>query len=683
MTKSIVTCALPYANGKLHIGHMLEHIQGDVYTRFLKIIGKDALFIGGADMHGTPVELNAAKAGIDVEVFAEAYRKEFVKNFKDYLVEYDNFYKTHSPENKEFAEFFFKTLKEKGFVKIKSMEQMYDEKAKRFLPDRYVKGTCPKCQAEEQYGDICESCGTIYNPIDLINPYSVITQTKPVLKTSKHYFIELSKFTTQLKEWIDQSNFQSEIKNWLQNWMNEGLEDWCISRDEPYFGFEIPGSEKETGSKKFFYVWLDAPIGYISSTKNYTDQHNWKWEDYWKGGEITHILGKDIVYFHYLFWPAMLMAVGFSLPKIQTHGFITVNGKKMSKSRGTFFTADDFIKLYDAESLRFYYASHLDNKVVDINLDFKDFQAVINNVLMGNLGNFCYRTLVFAQKNYLTIETVAEEKELEQEITTLITEIKEHYHTFDFKNAVKKILKISDIGNQYFQKAQPWSDKDSDESKAAVGFCVNLARTLSILVQPILPILSKKVQTTLSEENLMWKDISFKWTGVLQKPEQLVQKIETLPISNDFPIQMKVGEIIEVKDHPNADKLYVMHVNFGSEKKQIVAGLKKHFTPEELVGTKAVFCVNLKPAKLRGELSQGMSMIAEDDEGNLSWLNPSEDIELGQEVQFEGLKNAEKEITFDEFVKIKLVAKDGKIFYDGKELQKVSVSGVKDGATVR
>ncbi|PIN87810.1 methionine--tRNA ligase [Candidatus Woesearchaeota archaeon CG10_big_fil_rev_8_21_14_0_10_32_24] len=683
MVKSIVTCALPYANGKLHIGHMLEHIQGDIYARFLRLIGKDVLFIGGADMHGTPVELNAAKAGIDVEVFAEAYRKEFVKNFKDYLIEYDNFYKTHSTENKEFAEFFFKTLKEKGFVKIKAMEQMYDEKAQRFLPDRYVKGTCPKCNAEDQYGDICESCGTIYNPIDLINPYSVITQTKPVLKTSKHYFIELSKFGSQLKEWIDQSNFQPEIINWLQNWMHEGLEDWCISRDEPYFGFEIPGSEKETGSKKFFYVWLDAPIGYISSTKNYTDKHNLNWEDYWKGGEITHILGKDIVYFHYLFWPAMLMAVGFSLPKVQTHGFITVNGKKMSKSRGTFFTADDFIKLYDAESLRFYYASHLDQKVVDINLDFKDFQAVINNVLMGNLGNFCYRTLVFAQKNYLTIETVAHEEELEKEITTLIAEIKEHYNSFDFKSAVQKILRISDIGNQYFQKAQPWSDKDAEESKAAVGFCVNLVRTLSILVQPIVPILSKKVQSTLSEEKLMWKDISFNWNGMLQIPEQLVQKIESLPVSNDFPIHMKVGEIIEVKDHPDADKLYVMQVNFGSERKQIVAGLKKHFTPEQLVGINAVFCVNLKPAKLRGELSQGMSMIAEDDEGNLSWLNPSEDIEIGQEVQFEGLKNAEKEITFDEFVKIKLVAKGGKIFYDGKELQKITVSGVKDGATVR
>ena len=637
MAKSLVTCALPYANGKLHIGHMLEHIQGDIYARFLRLIGKEVLFIGGSDMHGTPVELNAAKHGIPVEKFAENFRKEHIQNFKDYLIEYDNFYKTHSPENKEFAHLFFKTLKEKGFVKIKEMEQMYDEKAQRFLPDRYVKGTCPKCKAEDQYGDICESCGTIYNPKDLINPLSVITQTTPVLKTSKHYFIELAKFSTKLKEWIDASNFQSEIKNWLQNWMNEGLEDWCISRDEPYFGFEIPGSEEETGSKKFFYVWLDAPIGYISSTKNYTDQHNLNWEDYWKGGEITHILGKDIVYFHYLFWPAMLMAVDFSLPKIQTHGFITVSGKKMSKSRGTFFTADDFLKLYDAESLRFYYASHLDNKVVDINLDFKDFQAVINNVLMGNLGNFCYRTLVFAQKNYLTIETVSEEKELEKEITILINEIKEHYNTFDFKNAVKKILRISDIGNQYFQKAQPWSDKDSEESKAAVGFCVNLARNLSILVQPIIPILSKKVQSTLSEEKLTWSDIKFNWTGVLQKPEQLVQKIETLPVSNDFPIQMKVGEIMEVKDHPNADKLCVMKVDFKSEKRQIVAGLKKHFTPEELVGTKAVFCVNLKPAKLRGELSQGMSMIAEDDDGNLSWLTP--EAEVGQEVQFKELKN--------------------------------------------
>ncbi len=850
MTKKLITCALPYANGKLHIGHMIEHIQGDIFARFNKLIGKDALFIGGADMHGTPVELNANKAGIPVLEFATKFKNEHHQNFKDYLINYDNYYSTHSKENKEFAHFFYKTLKDKGFVKIKESEQMYDEEAKRFLPDRYVKGTCPKCQAEDQYGDICEKCGSIYNPVDLINPYSTITNSKPVIKPTKHYFIELAKFSDKLKEWINnsESDIQQEIKNWLNGWINEGLKDWCISRDEPYFGFEIPDSKSETGAKKFFYVWLDAPIGYISSTKNYCEQHNLNWEDYWKNGEIHHIIGKDIIYFHYLFWPAMLMAVDFKLPKLTTHGFVNVQGKKMSKSRGTYFTAEDFLKMYEPESLRFYYALHLDNKVVDINIDFKDFQAVINNVMMGNIGNFCYRTLVFAQKNYLTIEDVADEKDLEEEVHLLIDAIRQDYMALDFKSAVKKTMKIADIGNSYFQKSEPWKNKDSVEAKGSVGFCVNLARTLSILLQPILPEFSKKVQASLSEENLKWDDIKFDWTGMLQKPEQLVVKIDKLPevkeepkkkkkvkkkvpvkevkkevkekkevpeeakVSKDeqapsetpalnddgstvsketkdskedvkesepkdevkeskpepkkpivkkvkkkskpepkpkkpeddseeyieikvkeepkpkkvvkkekpkpkvikeepkvkkeskpkpkpkkavkkeiskpknekpkeFPIQMRVGQIISVKDHPNADKLYIMKVDFGINKKQIIAGLKQHFKKEDLLHKTAVFVTNLKPIKLRGELSEGMSLIAADDKGNMSFLKPNNKV-LGVKVNIDGLTSSSKEITFEEFLEVKMIVYEDHIYFDNKIMKGVTVSGVKDGGEI-
>ncbi|MEK6845960.1 MAG: methionine--tRNA ligase, partial [Nanoarchaeota archaeon] len=333
--------------------------------------------------------------------------KEHQEDFANYLIKFDNYYKTHSPENKEISEYFYSTLKKKNLIYRKKVPVIYCPNCKRYLPDRYVKGVCPHCKAEEQYGDICEKCNKALKGIDLINPKCSLCGKPPIHKESEHYFFKLSALSDQLQKWYNDSTvgligIQLEVKNWLKEWFSKGLEDWCVSRDAPYFGFEIPDSEKETGDKKYFYVWLDAPIGYISSTKNYCDAHQdaKNWEDYWNKGQVYHFIGKDIAYFHFLFWPAMLLAVGIPLPKLTVHGFITVNGEKMSKSRGTFFTAKDFLKLYNPEALRFYYASHLDRKLVDVDLSFTDLQSVINTVLVGNLGNFCYRVLTFAQKNY-------------------------------------------------------------------------------------------------------------------------------------------------------------------------------------------------------------------------------------------------------------------------------------------
>jgi len=343
-SKILITAALPYANGSIHIGHLLEYIQADIYARFLKLQNKDVLYICASDMHGTPVEVNAQKAGIPPEKFAEKFWIEHQQDFKSFLIEFSNYYKTHSPENKELCEVFYTTLKKKGYIFRKKIHVIYCTHCERSLPDRYVKGTCPNCTTADQYGDVCENCSSVLKAINLINPHCSICGKTPIQKESEHYFFTLSKFSVQLKQWLSQANFQPEVRNWLQEWMNKGLEDWCISRDAPYFGFEIPGSKKETGETKYFYVWMDAPIGYISSTKNYTDKHKTTWEAYWKKGEIYHFIGKDISYFHFLFWPAMLMAMDIPLPKLTVHGFITVNGQKMSKSRGTFFTAKDFIK---------------------------------------------------------------------------------------------------------------------------------------------------------------------------------------------------------------------------------------------------------------------------------------------------------------------------------------------------
>jgi methionyl-tRNA synthetase len=700
--KVIVTAALPYANGNIHIGHLLEYIQADIYSRFLKLQGKDALYICASDMHGTPIELNAKKAGKDPEKFALEFWKEHQADFKSFLIKFDNYHKTHSKENKELAEYFFSELKKKKLIYQKKMQTIYCGTCNRYLPDRFVKGTCPNCTTQDQYGDVCESCNSVLKGIDLINPKCVVCSRTPIQKESEHYFFKLSSMANELKKWINapESNIQQEVKNWLKGWLDKGLEDWCISRDEPYFGFEIPNSKKETGATKYFYVWLDAPIGYISSTKNYCSKKKGdigkgktktcNWEDYWRKGKVYHIIGKDIAYFHYLFWPAMLMAVGIPTPKLTTHGFITVNGEKMSKSRGTFFTAKDFLKLYPAEALRFFYASHLNRNIVDVDLSFDDFIALNNNVLVGSLGNFCYRVLTFAEKNYPGVDTIGKEEELTGKVIQLVEGIKSAYEKQDFQSAVKKILQVADLGNAYFQQSEPWKNKESAETKKAVGWCVNLARNLAVLVAPILPEFSEKVLQTFHQNisgGLSLSDIGFKWKGELKKVEMLVQKIEKVPESATFPLMMRVGEIKEVKEHPNADSLYLFQVDFGLEfgERQVVAGLKKYFKKDQLLGAKSVFCINMKPAKIRGEKSQAMIMVA-DDGAAVSLLEVGNS-NIGEEVQFEDYDNSASEVTFDEFLELILTVKDGHVVYEGKEMNTetddVLVSGVKQGARIR
>src|SRR3989338_6189460 len=702
--KIVITAALPYANGDIHIGHLLEYIQADISARFLRMIGKDVLYICASDMHGTPVEVNAKKAGKKPQEFANEFWKEHQKDFAAFQIKFDNYYKTHSAENKELSELFFATLRKKGFIQIKSMNTIYCEQDQRYLPDRYVKGTCPNCGAEGQYGDICESCSSVLKAVDLINPKCSLCGKTPIEKESQHYFFSLGKFTAQLKKWLASADIQPKIKHLLQEWLTKGLEDWCISRDEPYFGFEIPDSKKETGEKKYFYVWLDAPIGYISSTENYCQKKllgKLSWEDYWKKGNVYHFIGKDIVYFHYLFWPAMLMAVGIPLPKITTHGFITVNGQKMSKSRGTFFTAKDFLKLYPAEALRFFYASHLDRKVIDVDVDVQNFKAVNNNVLMGSLGNYCYRVLTFAEKNYGSVLDVASEKELTAEVVKLQQEVLDAYQSLNFKEAVKKIVQIADIGNSYFQNSEVWKDKDSVKSRAKVGWCVNVARILAVLCSPILPEFSLKIAKAFGEKELSLESLTKPWKGKLKPIEHLVKRSEETPRKDvpvslkdadasqqqAFPLQLRVGKIIEVKDHPQADSLYMLKVDLGPElgKKQVVAGLKKHLDKGQLLDRKAVFCTNIKPAKIRGELSE--VMVLAPDDGIQVTLIDAEKSKLGAEATFQGLSASTSPILFEQFTQLVMTVKDGKVWFEGKKLstavEDLLAAGVKDGARVK
>lgn len=675
MGKHIITAALPYANGSIHIGHLLEYIQADIYSRFLKMMGEDALYICASDMHGTPIEVNAKKAGISPKEFTKKYQLEHQEDFASYNILFDNYYSTDSNENKEIVNHFYSELKKKGYIYTKKVEIVYCQSCQRSLPDRFVKGTCPLCTAVDQYGDVCESCGSVLKGIDLINPKCTQCGKPPVIKESKHYFFKLSAFSEKLKSWLKNANLQKEVRNWLDEWFEKGLDDWCVSRDAPYFGFEIPNSKEETGEIKYFYVWLDAPLGYISSTMNLKKD----WEKYWKEGSVHHFIGKDIAYFHFLFWPAQLMALNYPIPNLNVHGFITVNGKKMSKSRGTFFTAKDFLKLYPAESLRFYYASHLSKNIVDIDLHFDDFIAVNNNVLVGNVGNFCYRTLSFANKNYNEIKEIANIPET-KEVLKIVNQIKQDYKNLDFMSAVRKILLIADIGNAFFQKCEVWVDKDKKDLQ--VGWCINLARNLSILLEPILPNFSNKIKKALNETTLTFDDINFNWKGTVNKPDYLAQKIEKMPESAKFPLQLKVGQIIKVNDHPNADSLYLLKVDFGTEKRQIVAGLKKYFNKEALLNQKAVFCVNLKPAKLRGEISEGMIIVADDTE-NVALLKASK-TDIGNEAKFEGLESNKEQVTFDEFKKLNMKVLNGNVVFDNNILktnvEDIKVHGVKEGS---
>lgn len=687
--KIVVTSALPYANGPIHIGHLVEYIQTDIFVRFLKLRGEKAIYICADDTHGTPIEINAAKHNMKPEQFIKKWHQEHLEDFKAFLIEFDNYYTTHSKENREYSDLFFNTLKKKGYIYTKEVESYYCERCKRFLPDRYIKGRCPKCGADDQYGDVCEKCNATYTTVDLINPYCVICESKPVRKTSEHYFFKLSAFAQKLKDWISSNkNLQVEVKNYVSGWLKD-LKDWDISRDGPYFGFKIPG-EKD----KYYYVWLDAPIGYIASTANYCKNKRDKVEDYWKNGRIIHFIGKDIIYFHFLFWPAVLMGTGFGLPEnIIVHGFLTVNKEKMSKSRGTFFTAKNFLEISDPEFLRFYYAYNLSRSMSDIDLNFKDFRAVVNNNLISNISNFHYRVLSFCNSNFDSRIGSFKKDEVRKRIIKEIEEkaekVKQSYANYEFRDAVRTILEISDIGNKYFQENAPWKLYKQNRKKTAevIAFCLNIVKNLSILTSPILPKFSSEIQEQLNLKGLKWKDLDFNFKNRrIGEAEIILTKVEELPVEAEkWPFDLRIGKIIEIKDHPDADRLYVMQVDVGKEKRQIVAGIKEHYTREELMNRKIVIMCNLRPTTIRGIMSNGMLLAGDD--GQKVRLLEAEKSNPGDLVFPEGMNyDNTEEVAFEEFMGFEITTKNKRAVYEGnilrtdKEELKIDI---KNGARVR
>jgi len=528
MRKIIATSALPYANGPIHLGHLVEYLQTDIWVRSQKMAGNECLYICADDAHGTPIMLKAQELKITPEKLIDKIYKQHIKDFSDFHIEFDNYYSTHSDENKKFSEYIFNQLKERGDIVSKTINQFYDEKAQMFLPDRYIKGECPKCHAKDQYGDSCEECGATYLSTDIINPISTVSDTKPVTKKTDHFFFKLSSYETFLKKWISNNATQTEIKNKLNEWLSDGLVDWDITRDTPYFGFNIPGTKD-----KFFYVWLDAPIGYIASHKNYCEKNNKNFDEYWKSDsncELYHFIGKDIAYFHALFWPAMLEGSGFRKPNaVYCHGFLTINGEKMSKSRGTFFNARTYLNHLNPEYLRYYFASRLADKIEDIDLNFDDFQSRVNSDLVGKIINIGSRCSKFINKDFSNeLSTTFNNEKLINNCLSHLDEIINNYEGRNFSTNVRLISSMADDINKYLDEEKPWVKiKDKNNHELVQKICtdgMNLFRILIGYLKPVLPKISEKVENIMQCEPINWENIK---DSILSKKIQEFKPIIT------------------------------------------------------------------------------------------------------------------------------------------------------------
>ena len=537
MRKILVTSALPYANGSIHLGHLVEYLQTDIWVRNQKMSGNTCYYICADDAHGTPIMLKAKEIDVKPEELIQKTYQEHVKDFEDFGIEFDNYYTTHSEENREYSEFIYNSLKENGDIKSQEIEQFYDESAKMFLPDRYIKGICPKCGAEDQYGDACEECGATYSPTELKKPISIISNTKPSTKKTEHFFFKLSNYTDYLKKWMKRDSVQSEIQNKLEEWLKDGLADWDITRDKPYFGFNIPGYDD-----KYFYVWLDAPVGYIASFKNMCDKKNINFDEFWNHEsecELYHFIGKDIAYFHALFWPAMLEASNFRSPNsIYCHGFLTVDGEKMSKSRGTFFNARTYLNHLNPEYLRYYFASRLTNTIEDIDLNLSDFQARVNSDLVGKIINIGSRCARFINKDFGNeLASELNNNKLHDNIIENKNEIIKNYEDRKYSANIRLITSLADEVNKYLDEEKPWVQiKDNNNRGYVQKVCtdgLNMFKVLAGYLKPIIPDCVDKIEKILQCESISWENIDNQLISKkIDKFEPIINRIDSESIES-------------------------------------------------------------------------------------------------------------------------------------------------------
>ena len=502
----LLTSALPYANGSIHLGHLVEYIQTDILARYHRLRGRDVIYLCADDTHGTPIEINAKKAGIRPEDLIARYYEEHQRDFADFHIQFDEYYSTNSPENRKHAEYIFQRLREQGHIVTRTVSQYYCETDGRFLPDRYIRGTCPNpdCGAENQYGDVCEVCGTTYTPTDLADPRCAVCGRPPVVRESLHYFFRLNDFQEFLASWITQPGLlQEEVRRFIENWLREGLRDWDISRDGPYFGFLIPGE-----TNKYFYVWLDAPVGYIATTEKYCARTGRAFDEYWHnpGARIVHVIGKDIVYFHTLFWPAMLKGAGYTLPsRVIVHGFLTINGEKMSKSRGTFITARAYLDHLDPQYLRFYYATKLSPHPDDLDLNWDDFVHRVNSDLINKIANLVSRVVPFVQKRLQgRLGRLPADETLVERVRELIPKVRDSYEDLAFNRAIETIVDIAESVNKYFQEKEPWAvyQREPERAREICTLAVNCCATVAALMKPVLPRYAEDVERILRVEPL-------------------------------------------------------------------------------------------------------------------------------------------------------------------------------------
>ena len=658
--KILVTSALPYANGPIHLGHMVEYIQTDIWVRFQRMMGNQCYFVCADDAHGTPIMLRARSENISPEQLIQKYKQEHEKDFADFNIGFDNYHSTHSQENRELAEYIYLQLKKGGHIHRKTISQAYDAKENLFLPDRFVRGECPRCGAADQYGDSCERCGATYSPSDLKNPVSVLSGLPPELRESEHLFVRLSDFTDMLQDWVSNELAQTEAKNKLKEWFDVGLTDWDISRDAPYFGFEIPEEVD-----KYFYVWLDAPIGYIASFKNLCDRENIDFDAYWKDDsqtEVYNFIGKDILYFHTLFWPAMLHGAGFRKPTdVFTHGFLTVNGKKMSKSRGTFIMARTYLDHLDPEYLRYYYAVKLNERIEDLDLNLEDFIQRINSDLVGKVVNIASRCSKFITGNFAgMLSSELDNPDLYKELTAASKTIADAYEGRSFSRAMREIMALADKANQYVNDEQPWViSKDPSARDKLHNVCtqgINMFRILIYYLSPVVPQLAHRTAEFLNDPIDLWKRIDeplldHEISGFVHLLQRIQKKdvdamsaaaiepdIETpaekdneISIEDFAKIDMRTARILEAEDVEESNKLIRLKVDLGTETRQVFAGIKGFYEPESLIGRKIVIVANLAPRKMKFGDSEGMVLAAGDDEG-LWLIDPGDEVELGQRV---------------------------------------------------
>jgi len=534
----LVSNALPYANGSIHMGHLVEYLQGDIWVRFQKLRGHKCTYVCASDVHGTPIMLKARELGVSPEELTERITAEFLEDFSAFGIDFDNYHTTHSAENEALVREMFEVLSATGDIYTKTIEQAYDEKEGMFLPDRFVRGTCPRCKSADQYGDACEVCGATYSPSDLIDPISVLSGAPPVKRESEHYFFKLSEYEERLREWMEHAALEKNIVAKLDEWFEAGLRDWDISRDAPYFGFQIPGTDD-----KYFYVWLDAPVGYAASFKNLCDRRDdLNFDDYWRPGhdtELYHFIGKDIMYFHTLFWPAVLHGAGFRTPtSVFAHGFLTVNGQKMSKSRGTFILARTYLDNLNPSYLRYYYAAKLGPTIEDIDLNLEDFTARVNSDLVGKLINIASRCAGFIGKRFDgKLADSLPDPALFAEVTDASEKIAEHYERREYSKAMRLIMGLADQANRYIDEKKPWvmakNDDQRDEVQAVCTQGLNMFRSLIVYLTPVIPVVADDARAFLSEEIWNWDSASEPLLGTtINKFKPLLTRIEPRQVEN-------------------------------------------------------------------------------------------------------------------------------------------------------